>query len=294
MDASDLLGIAMGAVNSSDIGAGTVVNVGSCNFLSATSTTASVGSSGVVSTGCVGTNNTDEQVSYVATGPVLVTVYGQANRSDEIIYYSLNLSSAACKSVIVTTVLPVRFISFEAFKKEEGFDLKWATATEINNNYFIVEYSTDAYTFIPFDKVKGSGNSYTRRDYESVLSNFPAGKNFYFRIKQVDYNGQSSYSPIIQAGTSLGFPKADPAKITAFYNAEKDKIIVRFHLDYPQLVNFNLVELEGIKKGETEERMFDEGDYELQVAAPQNAGVYLLNFQRGDNNPEREKIVIAK
>ncbi len=290
MDGGDMVGIANTGVTAAQITGGTVVNVGTCSYNAAFS--GGTGSTGVVAAGCTGTANTDEQVSYVATGPVFASVYGRANRSDEIIYYSLNVSSPACKTSIVTVVLPIELISFAAYKTDENILVKWATATEINNNYFMLEYSTDGENFIPYKNIKGAGNSLVKLEYSSVFTENIGNSIPYFRLKQVDYNGKFSYSPIIMVGTSIGKPSLQSA-ITAFYNTETDDIIVKFNLEYPQNVKINLFDIEGNKMEEINTLNY-EGNNEMKLTSPDKAGIYLLVYQNGDNLPVRKKIIITK
>ncbi len=90
-------------------------------------------------------------------------------------------------------VLPVEMLYFDLRQNESNVDLYWATASESNNDYFAVERSVDGINYEKIGSVAGMGttssaNSYTYRD-ESPKT----GLNYY-RIRQVDFNGQSEYS----------------------------------------------------------------------------------------------------
>ena len=74
--------------------------------------------------------------------------------------------------------------------------LNWATASEQNNYYFIVERSPDGRTFIETGKVKGAGNSNIRLDYALLDFKAPAG-TLYYRLKQIDFDGKSEYSKVV-------------------------------------------------------------------------------------------------
>jgi len=291
MDAGDKVGIANSAVTSAQITGGSAVNVGMCGYNAASS--GGTGSTGVVSTGCTGTNNTDETVKYVTTGPSVVSVWGNADRSDEIILYSLNVSSAACKTTIVTVVLPIELISFVAFKNGENITLKWATETETDNNYFMAEYSLDAVNFTPFSEVKGAGNSYVKKEYNCLFTGDIGSKTPYFRLKQVDNNGNFTYSPIIMLGTSIGMPSSNQSKIKAYYNTQTSKIITRFSLDFPQEVTIGLYDLTGAKLYETSQQD-NEGDHEMLISPPAKEGIYILMYQNGNAAPVRKKIVVSE
>ncbi|WP_299754290.1 T9SS type A sorting domain-containing protein [uncultured Pontibacter sp.] len=93
------------------------------------------------------------------------------------------------------TPLPVTLISFTAQAQNGGVLLKWATATELSNDYFIVERSINGRTFEEVSRVKGAGSSSVRLDYSLLDSKAPAGV-VYYRLKQVDFDGQFEYSRV--------------------------------------------------------------------------------------------------
>lgn len=87
-------------------------------------------------------------------------------------------------------------ISFNADCENEKVILSWTTASEINNDYFIIEISRDAKQFDIIGFVDGSGNSNNFKDYffeydKQIYS------DVYYRIKQVDFDGTYSFSNII-------------------------------------------------------------------------------------------------
>jgi len=93
--------------------------------------------------------------------------------------------------------LPIELISFDVNKKSENSNiLKWITATEINNDYFIIEKSTDASSFKEVEKIKGAGNSKEIKKYY-YEDNFILNEINYYRLKTVSYYGQIEFSNII-------------------------------------------------------------------------------------------------
>lgn len=87
-------------------------------------------------------------------------------------------------------ILPIELIYFNAYNHNGVVILDWKTATEHNNDYFIIEKSLDAIHFTPIKKVKGAGNSkhpvnYSCEDYENLR------EVQYYRLKQVDFDGHS-------------------------------------------------------------------------------------------------------
>jgi Secretion system C-terminal sorting domain len=92
--------------------------------------------------------------------------------------------------------LPITLLFFEGQQFENGVVLKWASATELNFDYYRVVSSTDGEKFEMLGDVKGSFNSEERKDYE-LIDHFPAlGKNYY-RLVSVDLDGYTEYFDVI-------------------------------------------------------------------------------------------------
>jgi hypothetical protein len=91
--------------------------------------------------------------------------------------------------------LPVEYLSFNVYVRHIYVILDWTTATEMNNSHFVVERSVNGYSFEELTTVEGSGNSSVPIDYTATDEN-PLSRRMFYRLKQVDYNGQYTYSPI--------------------------------------------------------------------------------------------------
>ena len=92
--------------------------------------------------------------------------------------------------------LPIELIDFMAIPTEETVILDWETATEINNDFFVIERSNDGFKFEPILNKKGAGNSYGILNYTQTDFHPLSGVSYY-RLKQVDFNGDFKYSKII-------------------------------------------------------------------------------------------------
>src|SRR5258706_3416648 len=92
--------------------------------------------------------------------------------------------------------LPISLLYFNAEPNGNKVDVSWATASEINNDFFTVEKSADATDFTPIAEVDGAGNSLSTFDYFYPDYN-PVHGVSYYRLKQTDFDGQFSYSPVV-------------------------------------------------------------------------------------------------
>lgn len=93
-------------------------------------------------------------------------------------------------------ILPVELLQFTASKDEHQVILSWATSSELNNAYFDIERSLDGVSFKKIGQVRGSGNSIQLNQYR-YLDNHPQNGMNYYRLKQMDYDGQFAYSDIL-------------------------------------------------------------------------------------------------
>jgi len=105
--------------------------------------------------------------------------------------FTINGSSAP------STALPVELLFFDAQVNEKNqVNLLWATASELNNDYFTVERSTDGGNWEIVEIVAGSGTTSVRTDYQT-LDERPNKGISYYRLKQIDFDGTISYSNIV-------------------------------------------------------------------------------------------------
>ncbi len=101
------------------------------------------------------------------------------------------------------TPLPVTLMYLTATPVEDRYiALEWATASEINNSGFQVERSIDGVTFEPIAWIDGHGNSNNTIKYNTDDHQVATGIIYYYRLKQVDYDGKSDYSNIVSATLS--------------------------------------------------------------------------------------------
>ena len=92
-------------------------------------------------------------------------------------------------------ILPTEIVSFDANLENEVVKTTWTTATEINNDYYVVQRSKDAINFEQIGTVQGAGNSSIILNY-TFYDEHPYKGISYYRLKQVDFNGDYSYTGI--------------------------------------------------------------------------------------------------
>jgi len=94
--------------------------------------------------------------------------------------------------------VPVELVSFTATASGKNVLLQWATATELNNSGFEVERRASDTNYETIGFVAGSGTTTEQRSYLFNDAKVSDGKYFY-RLKQIDFNGQFSFSYEVEA-----------------------------------------------------------------------------------------------
>ncbi len=154
--------------------------------------------------------------------------------------YAFNITSNGLSQgdrflLIVTnqSSLPVTFIEIKAnvASNNTDIDVKWATATEVNNDRFMVEKSYDNKTFTEVGTVKGALNSKVSINYNFVDA-FAAKQalnmgidKVYYRVNQVDVSGKNTYSDAVVVHLSQS-NNNDAAGITLFPNPAKNVVFI--------------------------------------------------------------------
>jgi hypothetical protein len=91
--------------------------------------------------------------------------------------------------------LPVQLVFFTAAVTNSQVKLNWETATETNNDYFIIQRSKDDAAWDSLTRVEGSGNSNTPSFY-TAYDPAPYPGTSYYRLVETDFDGSKTYSSV--------------------------------------------------------------------------------------------------
>jgi hypothetical protein len=145
---------------------------------------------------------------------------------------SANVAFLAIGSVnAFTAPLPVHFEELSATCNLGVAQLHWITGSETNNSYFVIERATESGTYVQVGTVPGAGTSSNAISYTWYDEN-PLPGTSYYRIRQFDYDGNFSYSPVtVLSGCAL-------FTVNLFPNPFSDH--TQLHLDSPDAANLNI------------------------------------------------------
>ena len=92
--------------------------------------------------------------------------------------------------------LPVELTAFTATPTTNAINLNWTTASEIDNDYFVVEKSINGRDFRAIGQVEGMGSTTQTTEY-NFSDNDPIQGVSYYRLKQVDFDSDVEYSQVL-------------------------------------------------------------------------------------------------
>lgn len=118
--------------------------------------------------------------------------------------------------------LPVVLSYFDVVDEECNAIVKWRTETEINSQEFIIQKTTDGYTWTDTKQVAAAGNSSSAIDYS--INDGPVSGLEYFRLKMIDIDGQFKYSPIVSLQTSC----SEEIGFITFPNPVNSNLFIQF------------------------------------------------------------------
>ena len=93
--------------------------------------------------------------------------------------------------------VPVELSLFSGSSSDGNVFLKWTTTSEMNNSGFEIQRKSNSSSFITIGFVEGRGTTTLLHNYTFNDANVKQG-NYFYRLKQVDFNGQYKYSNEIQ------------------------------------------------------------------------------------------------
>lgn len=98
--------------------------------------------------------------------------------------------------------LPVELISFNGECDNNGtVQILWNTASEMNNDYFLLERSIDGIKWQTVNTIKGAGNSNMPINYSTIDET--TGSRTYYRLQQTDFDGKSTYSSVVEVNCGV-------------------------------------------------------------------------------------------
>jgi len=181
-------------------------------------------------------------------------------------------------SVTNSSGLPVELVSFTATAMDAYNELSWSTASEVNNDHFEIEKSTDGNSFSRTGIVAGAGNSTATHSYQFNDPEIKAG-TVYYRLRQVDFDGTATPSGVV----AVKREKSDLPFAVIFPNPVSDVLMILINKENEQSSLLEIFDVFGNKIfGKTLSQNVNQESIDLKSfnLAP---GFYQVNISDGSH-----------
>jgi hypothetical protein len=227
-----------------------------------------------------GIASTDIGVSESGSGSgTSMQLVGTGNSYDDFTWDGAVAASAGTANG--SQVLPVELVEFTAKSNESGATLNWITASEIDNDGFEIQKSSNGTDFEVIGFVNGAGNSNEMTSYKFNDTNFK--NEAFYRLRQIDFDGDWEFSPIIYLNDPKLFNQISvyPIPLTSESKLELGGLSI-------ENVNVQIFNLNGSQVFQTK-HWSSETDLMNQLMTLES-GLYIMDIQSGSNS-KRIKLV---
>jgi len=184
--------------------------------------------------------------------------------------------------------LPVEWLSFTGEISNQNIELQWKTASEKNSYSFDIERSFDEENWEKIGEQLAAGNSSVQNTYSFIDENIFINTNttVFYRLKQIDFDGQFSYSKII----SFKPIAADLSNLVLYPNPLNTPSIHIDGINENQLFDVYVYDITGI---EVLSFLNNEGtEKTIEINEHLKNGAYFFKVKQG--NSEKTKLIIIE
>jgi hypothetical protein len=235
--------------------------------------------------------------------PITISVAGGPNghsNSSSVAAFTPNGATSGAPGTIVSlplsfnpysagsSPLPVVLKSFEVIENNEKALLVWETASEINNDYFLIERSWDGISYESLGEIKGSGTTTLPHKY-SLTDDAPLLGTSYYRLIQVDFNGEHETFPprpfkYSIDGTEMKLVQFGP-------NPFKDELSLLIQFPSNTQLRAELFTIDGKKIWETQQEVYAGRESFSLKPDVRTSGVYHLRLSNTEGKSVLVKLV---
>ncbi len=198
-------------------------------------------------------------------------------------------------NIVMNASLPVELTTFSAVVVGDNINLNWQTATEVNNVGFEIERATTLLgaglnVFEKIGFVKGAGNSNSPKTY-SFIDKPTDGKEFKYRLKQIDVDGKYEYSKEIEV--NINAPKEFSVKQN-YPNPFNPSTKIEFSIPSDNKVEIKLFDVLGKEVATLLNEYMQAGSHYIEFNASKYFnGIYFYKITCG-NFSETKKMILLR
>jgi hypothetical protein len=194
--------------------------------------------------------------------------------------------------------LPVSLTSFTATAGDAQVTLRWRTESEIANEAFLVQRSTNTVDFATIAEIAGHGTTNEPHEYQFEDRSVVNSVTYYYRLADRDFNGNIIYHPYISATPKAASSGIDQVQQTAtrfalhqnYPNPFNPSTTITFEIpaqSYQPDVDVAIYDVTGQLVKTLFNGTLSDGVYQLQWDGTQNnglpapSGIYFVQLRSG-------------
>jgi hypothetical protein len=186
--------------------------------------------------------------------------------------------------------IPVEFTSFTASVLGNMVNLRWSTATELNNSGFQVERKTTGTDWADVGFVNGNGTTTDSKFYSFVDRNLKPG-SYSYRLKQIDFDGSFKYYELPEA-VDVGLPET--FNLSQNYpNPFNPATVISWQIPVNNYVTLKVYDLLGREVATLVNGEKPAGSYQVEFDATQlPSGTYFYTLQAGEFTQTKKMVLL--
>ena len=193
-------------------------------------------------------------------------------------------------------VVPVELTSFTGAIVGSDVQLKWATATELNNRGFEIQRSINGSAFATVAFVEGNGTTTDQKQYSFTDRNVEALVDYSYRLKQIDFDGSAEFSSVVNVGYALPL---DFVLEQNYPNPFNPSTSITFAVPVKSNVSLEVYNLIGQKVITLVQDVVEAGKHTAQLnASSMSSGIYLIKLtavgENGSQFTSSKKMTLLK
>lgn len=196
-------------------------------------------------------------------------------------------------------VVPVELVSFNAEIGKDGVRLTWETASELNNRGFEIERQIrGVWAVVGFVEGNGTTTEYQKYSFTDKPNTTDAVS---YRLKQVDYNGQYTYSKVVNV--DFGLMPTEFSLSQNYPNPFNPSTVIRYSIPFDSKVKVTVYNISGEVVSILVDGNMPAGQHEALFTSSSaqglSSGIYLYNITATSNDgksnfTQTRKMVLIK
>ncbi|MGZ3853524.1 MAG: T9SS type A sorting domain-containing protein [Flavisolibacter sp.] len=172
--------------------------------------------------------------------------------------------------------LPVAFLSFGAQQTSKGIELIWNVAGETDVQSYIVERSSTGGNFLKLGEIAANQSS-----AYAFLDNQPLAGMTFYRIKEVEVNGSSRYSPIVRLNLDRNIA------LRAYPSPATSEVTIEHSATEKGTLSITTADGRVVKQIEVKPQMTQT----FVNTSTLKAGLYVVRFVTADGKTQTTKLI---